>query len=191
MKLKRKKSKKKINRKKTKVYKHTQILGSIGELRTVQKFLNHDYNVYKPYVDISGVDLVVSKDNKTFKKIQVKSSSGLHNKSVPFKLTHSERTISKNKYTQKSVCYEKEEVDFFALYSDYTDDVYLIENDGAMKNFRIRVNEPDNKKGLQVSKIHTIDEFQIDNVLNKIDENNNINNDNIIDVDYIEIKNDE
>ena len=172
-----------------KKHKHSLTLGKIGELKTAQKFLNHGYEVFVPLVDISGTDMIVEK-NGDLKKIQVKSSSitthddnctRLSLKSSDFNMRDGQ-VISYNKK------YKKKNVDYFALYSDKDDDVYLIENNENRSSIHIRNKVSENNiytVGKNLEKIHMAEEYQIDRVLDDIDKG--INYKNIVEVtDFID-----
>ena len=108
------------------------VLGEIGELYTIKKFLEHGYEVYKPIVDNKGVDLVVRKDKK-FETVQVKSSStaiDCKGSGTCFKLTYNRRKIKGDKYIQHAEKYNTEDVNYFSLYSEIDDEAYLIKNTG-------------------------------------------------------------
>jgi hypothetical protein len=177
---------------KNKGKRHSMILGTIGELATAKKFLNHGYNVYVPLVDINGTDMIVEK-NDGLKKIQVKSSSQSKNgdqRCTSFPLVGRDLHVKNKTVESHKKHYTKDSADYFALYSEHDDDIYLIENKGDNKSsITIRTDLGDNK-GKQLKKIHRAEDYQIDRVLDNIDKG--IDQSNIIEVDnYTEIDTEE
>lgn len=164
---------------------HSSILGKIGELATAQKFLSHGYNVYIPLIDNNGVDMMVEKDDGP-KKIQVKSSSQSSNNdanSTHFSLKSNTSTTKNNVVVSRSKTYNKNSVDYFALYSENDNDIYLIENDESQSSITIRTKLSENNtvtKGKNLEKIHKAEDYQIDKVLDNID--NNIKQSDIFEV---------
>lgn len=153
-------------------FKHTLTLGKIGELEVSKKFIEHGYNVYTPLVDVGdGIDLVVSNGNG-FKTVQVKSSteSKINNSGIcettAFTVCQNVRHIHEGTYTQTKEKYSPEKVNYIALYSAYDDETYLIENsDDISLNITIR-----NTKSIsgQKKKVRYAEDYQIDNVLDKL-----------------------
>ena len=159
---------------KNKKDRHTIVTGKIGELATAQKFINHEYNVFIPLVDINGIDMIVEKDDG-LKKVQVKTSSkssNNDNRSTEFGLYTNSMVIKNGKVTNRKKKYDKDHVDYFALYSEIDNDVYLVENDGKHGSIIIRNSlDPSNitTKGKNLEKIHMAEDYQIDKVLDDID----------------------
>lgn len=172
--------------KSTKKHRHSLVTGKIGELATAQKFANHGYNIFVPLVDISGVDMIVEKDDG-LKKIQVKTSSqssGDDQRSTEFSLYTNAMCIKQGKATNNKKIYSTDQVDYFALYSEIDKDVYLLENDGKTKSITIRNSiDPSNltTKGKNLERLHMAEDYQIDKVLNDID--NKIHQSDIIEID--------
>ena len=54
---------------------HSQMVGTLGELKIRSCLLAQNYNFYIPEVDIFGTDLVVELSNGAFKRVQVKTIS--------------------------------------------------------------------------------------------------------------------
>lgn len=156
-------------------HKKSSMLGKVGELATVKKFIEHGYDVYIPVLDNCGTDMIVEKDDGP-KKIQVKSSSRSSNdndeNSTVFSLKSNVFNIKGGKVTTYNKKYTKQNVDYFALYSAIDNDVYLIENNEKQGAITIRNKiDPDNltTKGKNLEKIHMAEDYQIDKVLNDID----------------------
>lgn len=163
-------------------------LGKVGELATAKKFIDHGYNVYVPLID-NGTDLIVEKDDK-LNKIQVKSASPRDEtgNSTMFNLRSSELCVSNGNIKTHSKKYKKKNVDYFALYSNKDDEVYLIKNDENRSTFTIRTSlEEDNltTKGKNLEKLHMAEDYQIDRVLDDIDKG--IDRSNIIEItDFVD-----
>lgn len=172
---------------------HSVTLGRIGELTTAKKFLNHGYEVFVPLVDVSGTDMMVAKNNGTPKRVQVKSSTRtIDDNCTLFSLRSSEFSMKDGAVTSYNKTYSKDNVDYFALYSEKDDDVYLIENDESRKSIVIRNKlDPDNltTKGKNLEKLHMAEDYQIDKVLDDID--NGIDKSKIIDINDFIDKSDE
>ena len=170
-------------------YNHTLTLGKIGELATAQKFLNHGYEVFVPLVDISGTDMIVEKDDGP-KKIQVKSSSTISDdgNSILFSLKSNNFNTKNGSIVSYKKKYKKRNVDYFALYNADDNDVYLVENneDKASITIRKKLSETNlTTKGKNLEKLNMVDDYQIDKVLDDIDQG--LNQSNIIEVvDFID-----
>lgn len=164
----------------------TMIKGKVGELETAIKFINHGYNVFVPLVDISGADMIVEKDDG-LKKVQVKSSAATDDDNRITKFHLCSNVYEKGNGARKKK-YNKKEVDYFALYSEVNNDVYLMENNGDQSSVIIRNSiSPTSltSKGKNLEKMHMAADYQIDKVLDDID--NGITQSNTIVVDdYIE-----
>lgn len=187
------KSKKKYRNDLNKKFKHPLMLGKAGELEVAKKFIQHGYNVYTPLTDAGdGIDLVVN-NGTGFKTIQVKSTSSsninenMECESSSFSLYNIKRNIHNGTYTQIKNKYSKEEVNYFALYSAYDDESYLLENnDNVNICFTIRNQPPKNN---QANKIHYAADYQIDKVLDELNLIKGVYyEDNIIDGVYKEIE---
>lgn len=187
------KSKKKYRNDLNKKFKHPLMLGKVGELEVAKKFIQHGYNVYAPLTDAGdGIDLLVN-GGTGFKTIQVKSTSSsninenMECESSSFSLYSSKRNIHNGTYTQIINKYPKEEVNYFALYSAYDDETYLLENnDNIGFCFTIRNQPPKNN---QTNKIHYAPDYQIDKVLDELNLIKGVYyEDNIIDSVYKEIE---
>lgn len=176
----------KAKKNKSKKDKHTLVTGKIGELEVAKKFAKHGYSVFAPLVDIHGTDLIVEKDDG-LKKVQVKTSSqsaDSDGRSTEFGLYTNSLQVKKGKVTNHKKLYDKKDVDYFALYSEIDNDVYLVENDGKHGSITIRNSISPTSlttKDKNLEKIHMAKDYQIDKVLDEID--NKINQSNIIEID--------
>lgn len=68
-------------------------------------------------------------------------------------------------YIQTITNYSAEMVNYFALYSSYEDEFYLLKNDGSIREITIRNSPPANN---QSKGIHYSENYQIDNILDKL-----------------------
>lgn len=176
-------------------FNHTLTLGKIGELEVGIKFLQHGYDVYIPLVDTGGADLVVNNRNgEGFKTVQVKSStdSRINNDGVceatSFSLVRHIRYIHEGSYTQVKAKYDPNEIDYFALYSAYENELYLIKNtDSTPKAFTIRNMSPYYTNQKSMNRAYN---YQIDKVLDEMNLVRGVSyeyEENIIDGEFAEL----
>lgn len=165
-------------------FNHSLSLGTIGELAVIKKFLEYNFAVYTPVVDIDGVDLIVRYDHLSL-NIQVKSSTvskDINQDTTTFSLYKISRHYGENgTFKDEKVKYGIDEVDYFALYDVETDDVFLIENNSTIgKTISIRKRPSDKILGRQEQNIHMYYDYQFDYVIQNII--NNIKQSSIIDI---------
>lgn len=144
---------------------NTGLVGKIGEVTTIKKFIENGIQVYTPILDNTKVDLVAEFDGK-LQRVQVKSSSqcvGVDNGATRFKLLSVGNTFNHGIAISKHTPYELDEVDYFALYDCNEDNVYLIKNkEGLQKDITLRHTPP---TGGQIKHINYASDYQIDRYL--------------------------
>ena len=132
-------------------------IGNLGEAKVLSKFTELGIQTYLPFGDGSVVDLIADFNNK-LNRIQVKSTEKEENGALTFFICST--TIHKNGEIKKHI-YSSEEIDYFALYSSVTDEVYLLPIDKApTKKITLRYKEPFYLKSNKAS------DYLIENVLN-------------------------
>ena len=52
---------------------HSQMIGTLGELKIRQRLLEQNFKFYLPEVDIFGTDLIVEMSHGAFKRVQIKT----------------------------------------------------------------------------------------------------------------------
>ena len=114
-------------------------VGNLGEAKVLAKFVELGIQVYLPFGDGSVVDLIADFNGK-LNRIQVKSTEKDSDGSLVFSIcsttVHSGGELKKHIYTS-------DEIDYFALYSSVTDEVYLLPIEKApTKKFSLRYKEP-------------------------------------------------
>lgn len=144
---------------------NTGLVGKIGEVTTIKKFIENGIQVYTPILDNTKVDLVAEFDGK-LQRVQVKSSSqcvGVDNGATRFKLLSVGNIFNHGIATSKHTPYELDEVDYFALYDCNEDNVYLIKNkEDLQKDITLRHTPP---TGGQTRHINYASDYQIDRYL--------------------------
>ena len=142
-------------------------IGTLGEISTIKKCIENNLPVYKPIIDLYGVDLIIEFNNK-LNKVQVKSTSttptSTNNPNCRiFSLTNQCITINNNMVKSNRYLYDKNIIDYFALYDAIDDNVYLLRNNGTKQTFTI------NKHRLNNQKINTNspEKYDFDNVIKK------------------------
>lgn len=114
-------------------------IGNLGEAKVLTKFTELGIQTYIPFGDGSTVDLIAEFNGK-LNKIQVKSTAIENNGSLNFSICST--TLHTGGEIQKHI-YSNEEIDYFALYSYITDEVYLLPiNEAPSKKFTLRYKEP-------------------------------------------------
>lgn len=176
------------------VFSNSLQLGKIGELEVAKTFLQHGYKVYLPLVDDGdGIDMVIKADNDDYKTVQVKSTaSSMINEngeceSSSYRIHKIHRNIHDGTYTQTRSKYPTEVVNYFALYSAYEDEAYLLKNtDDLSYEVTIRNTPPANN---QDKCVHYANDYQIDKVLYKMNPIPGVyyEDENVIDCDFEEI----
>ena len=114
-------------------------IGNLGEAKVLAKFVELGIQVYLPFGDGSTADLIAEFNGK-LNRIQVKSTEKDDNGSLTFSICST--TLHAGGEIQKHV-YTEDEIDYFALYSSVTDEVYLLPvNEAPTKKFTIRYKAP-------------------------------------------------
>ena len=114
-------------------------IGNLGEAKVLAKFVELGIQVYLPFGDGSTVDLVAEFNGK-LNRIQIKSTEKDSNGALVFSICST--TVRSGGELQKHI-YSSEEIDYFALYSSITDEVYLLPIEEApTKKFSLRYKEP-------------------------------------------------
>lgn len=132
-------------------------IGNLGEIATAKKFIERGIPVYLPIGDTEKADMIAEFGGK-LQKIQVKSSTVSSKSSATiFSLTS---TINSKKYI-----YDINDVDYFALYDYYDDDVYLLPNSKIMQSVSLSNNAPKNNA---ISNINNKEDFLFDNVIDNL-----------------------
>lgn len=122
-------------------------IGNLGEAKVLAKFVELGIQVYIPFGDGSTVDLIADFNGK-LNKIQVKSTEKDNDGSLVFSICST--TVQSGGEIQKHI-YSTDEIDYFALYSSITDEVYLLPIEKApTKKFSLRYKEPYNSKSNKV-----------------------------------------
>lgn len=131
-------------------------IGKLGEAKVLTKFIELGIQVYLPFGEGSSVDLIAEFNGK-LNRIQIKSTEKENNGTLVFSICST--TIQKNGKVQKHI-YSADEIDYFALYSSITDEVYLLPIEEApTKKFSLRYKEPYN------SKSHKAEDYLLTKVL--------------------------
>lgn len=114
-------------------------IGNLGEAKVLAKFTELGIQCYLPFGDGSTVDLIAEFNNK-LNRIQVKSTEKDENGSLPFSICST--TIRTNGEIHKHF-YTEDEIDYYALYSYVTDEIYLLPiKDAPNRKVTIRYKEP-------------------------------------------------
>ena len=94
--------------------------GYLGDLLVEKKFIEHEFNLFKPVLENGKVDLIVEKNN-VYLKVQIKTVQNTkYNKAIPV------RKISHNMGEYKIKRYTKEDIDFFIGVDLETEDLYIL-----------------------------------------------------------------
>ena len=118
-------------------------IGNLGEAKVLAKFVELGVQVYIPFGDGSTADLIADFNGK-LNKIQIKSTEKDSDGSLVFSICST--TVRAGGEIQKHI-YSVDEIDYFALYSSITDEVYLLPIEKApAKKFSLRYKEPYNSK---------------------------------------------
>ena len=148
--------------------KSTSRIGKLGEYKVAEKFISRDIPTYLPMTEAEEADIVAEFGGK-LQKVQVKTSnmlSGARSEAVVFSLTNSDHHVNRGKLLESRKKYSTSAVDYFALYSLPDDEVYLVKNDGEIKNMYIRHEYPISG---QRKNIHLAKDYEIDHVLDIIE----------------------
>lgn len=139
-------------------------IGNLGEVATIKKFVERGIPVYTPVGDTETADLIAEFGGK-LQKIQVKSSTQIaESDATIFSLTTTKLSFNNGKINSKNIHYSSTDIDYFALYDYYDDDVYLLKNKYQNSTFSLSSKNPKNNQSL---KIHNKDEYLFDNVIQK------------------------
>lgn len=113
-------------------------IGKLGEAKVLTKFTELGIQVYLPFGEGSSVDLIAEFNGK-LNRIQVKSTEKDNNGTLVFSICST--TLQEGGKIQKHI-YSTNEIDYFALYSSVTDEVYLLPIEEApTKKFSLRYKE--------------------------------------------------
>ena len=157
-------------------------LGKIGELKTIEKFLEKNIPVYTPIVDNSGVDLIADINGKLL-KIQVKTSTRNDSEKTCFELTTTNARYKKNgERTGITKKYSSENIDYFSLYDYTSDELYMLKNTGEKSSVTIRLQPPKNN---QYTNTNLKEDYNIDKIIDLICKD--IDPDNVIESENFEI----
>ena len=131
-------------------------IGNLGEAKVLAKFVELGIQVYLPFGDGSTSDLIADFNGK-LNRIQVKSTEKDSDGSLVFSICST--TVHTDGVIQKHI-YSSDEIDYFALYSSITDEVYLLPVEEApTKKFSLRYKEPYH------SKSHKAEDFLITKII--------------------------
>lgn len=122
--------------------KNTKVKGDLAEAAILKQFLKREYRVLKPFGDNYQYDLVVD-NGEGFKKIQCKCAVYHKNRGALYCMLTRKEYINK-KYV--NVLYKKQDVDYFALYCNELDKVYLIPFKEDTFCITLRVDPPKNNQ---------------------------------------------
>lgn len=150
------KSKQNKNKTKNNVKSDKHNIDKLGEIKTIEKFIEKDIPVYLPIID-NGVDMIAEFNGKP-QKIQVKSTSKKDNNTTTFGLTHQTKKLNDGKYKHEKHMYD-DNIDYFSLYDAVDDQLFLIKNDKKQKSITIRDNSTthNNGKGFNLSENNNFD----------------------------------
>ena len=131
-------------------------IGKLGEAQVLTKFIELGIQVYFPFGEGSSVDLIAEFNGKS-NRIQVKSTEKDNNGTLIFSICST--TLQEGGKIQKHI-YSTNEIDYFALYSSVTDEVYLLPiKEAPTKKFSLRYKEP------YSSKSHKAEDYLLTNFL--------------------------
>lgn len=131
-------------------------IGKLGEAKVLTKFIELGIQVYLPFGEGSSVDLIAEFNGK-LNRIQVKSTEKDNNGTLIFSICST--TLQEGGKIQKHI-YSTNEIDYFALYSSVTDEVYLLPiKEAPTKKFSLRYKEP------YSSKSHKAEDYLLTNFL--------------------------
>ena len=131
-------------------------IGNLGEAKVLAKFVELGIQVYLPFGDGSVVDLIAEFNGK-LNRIQIKSTEKDSDGALVFSICST--VVRSGGELQKHI-YSSEEIDYFALYSSITDEVYLLPiQEAPTKKFSLRYKEP------YSSKSHKAEDYLITKIL--------------------------
>ena len=116
---------------------NTSRLGNIGEAKVLWEFVKKQIPIYTQFGDTESAD-IIAQFNGRLNKIQCKTSDSLKDNKVTWTLTTT--TYTGDGY--KKECYTKEEVDYFALYSNQLDILLLVPIEDILNKTSITVSVP-------------------------------------------------
>lgn len=161
------------------------MLGEVGELRTAEEFGKRGIHVYTPVFHDSPIDMIVNINGK-LTKIQVKSSTRNDGNATMFKLTSTNERYTGGVISHHTKRYNSDEIDYFALYDYYDDEVFLMKNECNKNTVILRDVPPKNSRG---SPVNYKDDYNFDRVLDLII--SNMDSADIIDIDEYKVINSE
>ena len=122
----------------------TNTVGIIGEQAAILAFVSHGYQVSTPVGNNARYDLVVDIDGR-FVRIQVKTTQCVKNGLMVF------GTCKSNPYKHEGIRYNKNEVDFFALYCIENGYLGLFPvSEQSLKQTTLRLEKPRSKQRANV-----------------------------------------
>ena len=134
-------------------------IGNVGEAKVLGKFVELGCQVYIPFGDGSTVDLIAEFNGK-LNRIQIKSTAKGGNGSLSFSICST--TLRKGGEIAKHI-YNSTEIDYFALYSSITDEVYLLPiKDAPTRKFALRYKEP------YTNSSHKTEDYLLSNFISKV-----------------------
>lgn len=121
---------------------NSKLKGDIGEAKAITRLLQLHNPVSKPFGDNERYDLVVESKTGKLLKIQVKFSSEISSSNgliFPLK-------SSKNHTTNRKESVYTSQIDYFILYHQITDELYVIPiaKTNNQKTITLRIDEPKN-----------------------------------------------
>ena len=125
---------------------NTNRLGNLGEARTLWEFVKREVPVYTQFGDTEKVDIIADFNGK-LNKVQCKTTDSLKNGKVTWTLSSTTNTSS----GYKRHTYTKDEIDYFALYSNQLDILLLIPIDVLLGKAEITIPIPYQKSTNQYS----------------------------------------
>ena len=122
--------------------KDTKLKGDLAEVAALKRFITKGYQVLKPFGDGYHYDLVIVESGDThFAKVQCKSAT-ITNGAIHCNLMRKEYVDG----VYKDVLYKNGDVDYFAIYCQETDKVYLIEWSRGIRAITLRVESTKNNQ---------------------------------------------
>lgn len=133
-------------------------IGNIGEVKVLSEFVKLGIPCYLPYGDGNLVDLIAEFNGK-LNKIQIKTTQRIgDNCSMSWKITRQEG------YHGNRIQYQKDSIDYFALYCVESDVVCLIPFDENIPSSNITI-KSDDYKGIRTSSMRFAKDYQIKNFI--------------------------
>lgn len=138
------------------------VIGKLGEFEVTKEFLKNNIPVFLPHVD-EGIDMVAQFDDNDYKTVQIKSSTRSNDSSVHFNLQKITSIVSGGKRHKHRSVYDRDEIQYLALYDAKDEKAFLIEN---KEEKTCTITKKDDKK--TKSKYKYSNDDRIENVLKTI-----------------------